>query len=135
MKLYCAPEMKLMLDYSDIGIDEELTEKMTAPLEDALAHMAALEGGSIANPSEGRMVGHYWLRSPGLAPTLEIGEEIRSCRRRVDEFVTRIHSGDFGHFSTALICGIGGSALGIQFISGALYTLNDKMRLRFIEAK
>ncbi len=34
----------------------------------ALEAMAALEAGAIANPDEGRQVGHYWLRSPALAP-------------------------------------------------------------------
>ena len=37
----------------------------------ALADLAALEAGAIANPDEGRMVGHYWLRNPALAPTPE----------------------------------------------------------------
>ena len=133
MKLYCAPDMKLMLDYSDIGIDEELTAKMSARLKGALEHMKALEAGAVANPSEGRMVGHYWLRAPELAPNPEITKQIRDCEEAVDAFVKRVHRGDFGPMSTVLICGIGGSALGIQFISGALYTLNDKMRLRFID--
>ncbi|KAF0894368.1 hypothetical protein E2562_038485 [Oryza meyeriana var. granulata] len=31
------------------------------------AAMRELEKGTIANPDEGRMVGHYWLRDPGLA--------------------------------------------------------------------
>ena len=30
--------------------------------------MKALEAGAIANPDEQRMVGHYWLRAPALAP-------------------------------------------------------------------
>ena len=37
----------------------------------ALAAMTALESGSMANPDEQRMVGHYWLRTPELAPTPE----------------------------------------------------------------
>lgn len=133
MKLYCAPEMKLMLDYSDIGVDNEQINKMTGPIKKALASMAELEAGAIANPGEGRMVGHYWLRAPELAPTAEIQEQIRACDKSVDDFVKRVHRGDFGPLSTVLICGIGGSALGIQFISGALYTLHDRMRLRFID--
>ena len=133
MKLYCAPQMKMMLDYSDIGIDDKFAENMEAPLRAALDSMDALEAGAIANPSEGRMVGHYWLRAPELAPTKEITDQIKSCEKSIDEFVKRVHRGDFGPLSTVLICGIGGSVLGIQFISGALYTLHDKMRLRFID--
>ena len=40
--------------------------------------MEELEKGALANPDENRMVGHYWLRAPELAPTPEIAEEIRS---------------------------------------------------------
>ena len=35
---------------------------------DAVQAMLELEHGAIANPTEGRQVGHYWLRNPGLAP-------------------------------------------------------------------
>ena len=39
-----------------------------AGLQRALVAMQQLEAGGIANPDEGRMVGHFWLRAPGLAP-------------------------------------------------------------------
>ena len=38
--------------------------------------MRELEAGAIANPTEKRMVGHYWLRDPALAPTPELRTEI-----------------------------------------------------------
>ena len=46
------------------------------------ADMDALEKGAIANPDEKRMVGHYWLRAPELAPTPEIAHgDPRDARR------------------------------------------------------
>ena len=41
---------------------------MEPAIQRAYAAMDALEGGAIANPDEGRMVGHYWLRAPRKAP-------------------------------------------------------------------
>jgi len=47
----------------------------------ALAGMIAVDSGAIANPDEGRMVGHYWLRDPGLAPTPDIKQQIENTRQ------------------------------------------------------
>jgi glucose-6-phosphate isomerase len=37
-------------------------------MQKAFQDMEAIESGAIANPDEKRMVGHYWLRAPELAP-------------------------------------------------------------------
>jgi hypothetical protein len=50
--------------------------------------MAALEGGAIANPDENRMVGHYWLRDPDLAPA-ELKSEIVTTLNDIEAFVSR----------------------------------------------
>ena len=42
----------------------------------AFSSMAALESGAVANPDEGRRVGHYWLRAPELAPGPEVKRAI-----------------------------------------------------------
>ena len=34
----------------------------------AFRDLVAIEAGEIMNPDEGRAVGHYWLRTPELAP-------------------------------------------------------------------
>ena len=70
----------------------------------ALDGMAALEDGAIANPSEGRQVGHYWLRQD-RPDVLAARQAIRAIDR----------SG----FDTFVVCGIGGSALGPQLLAGA----------------
>ena len=86
--------------------------------------MAALEAGAIANPDEKRMVGHYWLRNPALAPTREIRNEIEDAIRQIKTFSTKVHSGEVrgagGLFKNYLLIGIGGSALGPQFVANAL---------------
>ena len=64
------------LDVSRVDFDDAYLASMEAPMKEAFASMVALEGGAIANPDENRMVGHYWLRAPELAPTPEIKAEI-----------------------------------------------------------
>ena len=60
------------LDVSRVGFDDAFLASMQEPAKEAFASMVALEAGAIANPDENRMVGHYWLRAPELAPTPEI---------------------------------------------------------------
>ncbi|CAE7570303.1 pgi [Symbiodinium natans] len=86
------------------------------PLQEAFESMAALERGEVANPDEGRQVGHYWLRDPGLAPE-EIREEIYSSWAQID-YLTREASAR--NVTSLLLLGIGGSALGPQLLSEAL---------------
>src|SRR5208283_4112894 len=104
----------------------------------AFADMAALERGSIANPSEKRMVGHYWLRAPVLAPTKEIASEIVSTVASIKKFAAKVHSGAItgpkGNLTHLLVIGIGGSALGPQFVSHALGTPRlDRMKPHFFD--
>lgn len=67
--LYEDKELGLSVDVSRIGFTDEFYDSMQPRFEHAFQAMAELEGGSIANPDEGRMVGHYWLRNSKLAPT------------------------------------------------------------------
>ncbi|HNH49314.1 MAG TPA: glucose-6-phosphate isomerase, partial [Myxococcota bacterium] len=94
------------------------------------SEMAALEGGAIANPDEGRQVGHYWLRTPELAPD-GLGAQIRAVVSTCKKFAFALKKE--GKFKTALILGIGGSALGPAFLSSALQEPEDWMRLVFID--
>ena len=61
--------------------------KMEPLAQRAFASMHALEAGEIANPDENRMVGHYWLRAPKLAPTPELKAEIEECNKAISDFV------------------------------------------------
>jgi len=62
-------------------------------MQRTFAAMKELESGSIANPDEGRMVGHYWLRNPSLAPTPEIRKEIEEAVAKCIDFSRQIHDG------------------------------------------
>lgn len=104
----------------------------------ALRDMQALEAGAIANPDEERMVGHYWLRAPELAPDAAITAEIRRTAADVLDFAAAVRRGDITGaggraFRNALVIGIGGSSLGPVFVSRALPQAADGLRLYFID--
>lgn len=131
-------DLGLSLDFSRMGIPEEFFAKM-APLADkALAEMKALEAGAIANPDEQRMVGHYWLRNAGLAPTAEIRDQISSDIAESQAFAAEVHSGKVltaagEKFTEVLVVGIGGSALGPQLVSEAIAGTKPPMGLHFFD--
>ena len=51
-----------------MDLPEDVFDSLAAPLDRAFDAMELLEAGAIANPDEGRRVGHYWLRAPERAP-------------------------------------------------------------------
>ena len=125
------------LDVSRVRFKDSDLDALLPRMNDAIAAMEKLERGAIANPDENRMVGHYWLRAAELAPTTEITREIRETRTAVKQFVERIHRGELegaeGRFQFLLLVGIGGSALGPQFVAQALGTPLDQMMPFFID--
>ncbi|MFM1770618.1 MAG: glucose-6-phosphate isomerase, partial [Verrucomicrobiota bacterium] len=118
------PGLGLALDLSRVDVAAEELARLEPGLQRAYAAMAALEKGAIANPDEKRMVGHYWLRQPALAPTAEIRAEIEHTLAAVKAFAAEVQAGRVagagGPFRHLLIIGIGGSALGPQFVAQAL---------------
>lgn len=118
------PQIGLAVDLSRMNVDDAFFAAMEPRMRKALADMAALEGGAIANPDEKRMVGHYWLRNPSLAPTPEIRGEIEEALAKIKDFAAKIQTGEIrgagGAFKNYLLIGIGGSALGPQFVAHAL---------------
>jgi len=136
--LYHADGIGLTLDISRMNFTEDFFVRMEPAMQKAFTAMAELEKGAVANPDEGRMVGHYWLRAPELAPTPEMSTEIEFTVRAVKEFAADVHEGIFSAadgrpFSRLLIIGIGGSALGPQFIADALSCPGDAMRPCFLD--
>src|SRR5438034_3137186 len=104
----------------------------------AFASMRELEAGAIANPTEKRMVGHYWLRNPARAPTTEIRQEIEETINRIKKFAEDIHAGKITaengkRFEHVLLIGIGGSALGPQLVADALGSARDPMNIFFFD--
>ncbi|HEY3757893.1 MAG TPA: glucose-6-phosphate isomerase [Opitutaceae bacterium] len=136
---YCpVPELGFALDISRIPFPDGFLAQHEPAVQAAYQAMAALEGGAVANPDENRMVGHYWLRAPQLAPTKDIALEIAGTLKSIKDFVGQVHtgalSGPRGPFRHALIVGIGGSALGPQFVNQALSRAGaDKMAIHFFD--
>lgn len=136
-----SPKLGFGLDVSRMPFPDGYLDSMAPRLEKAFADMAALEKGAIANPDENRMVGHYWLRNPELAPTPELRDAITRTVDSIKEFVAAVHAGDIappagGKFKDLLVVGIGGSALGPQLVNHALGRPNgrrDKMRVTFFD--
>jgi len=118
------PAIGLSIDVSRMNFPDDYFATMHAPMQKAFASMAALEKGAIANPDENRMVGHYWLRNPALAPTADLRREIETTLAAIKTFTQKIHDGALlgaaGKFRNLLVIGIGGSALGPEFVANAL---------------
>ncbi len=111
---------------------------MKPKFDKAFKDMAALEAGAIANPDEHRMVGHYWLRNPDLAPTSELKQEIVETLQQIESFVKKVKSRDIKppfapQFTDIISIGIGGSALGPQFVAEALSPDIPPLAIHFID--
>jgi glucose-6-phosphate isomerase len=136
-KRYLYVDQALTLDISRMKFGDQLFTEMEPAMQAAFAEMAALEAGAIANPDEKRMVGHYWLRDPGRAPTDEIRAAITGTIARVKAFAGAVHAGrvagERAAFRRVLVIGIGGSALGPQLCAAALGGDSDRLRLSFFD--
>ncbi len=131
-------DLGFSLDISRMKFPDDFFEKMQPKIDKAFAAMRTLEAGAVANPSEHRMVGHYWLRNPKLAPTPEIRTEIEDTIKDIKTFAADVHSGKITAengkpFKHVLLIGIGGSALGPQFVSDALGSSEDPMDIFFFD--
>lgn len=135
------------LRYEDLGISVD-TSRMSFPddffatmkpkIDAAFVSMKELEAGAIANPDEHRMVGHYWLRDASLTPTADLKNDVEVTRDEILAFAKDVHSGKIvaangAKFTDLLSIGIGGSALGPEFISDALWESSNPIRLHFFD--
>ena len=125
------------LDISHVPFDEEYLTGMAELGARALDAMTALESGSMANPDEGRMVGHYWLRAPGLAPAQDIADAIAGMRGNVTEFGYDLRQGRLrgadGTFTDAIHVGIGGSSLGPRLLRDVHVPAEGQVRLHILD--
>lgn len=134
------PGVGVQLDLSKSGITLKYLASMEPNVQAAFEAMVGLEKGEIANPDEQRMVGHYWLRAPSLAPE-DLREAIAGEIEHVKAFAAKVHGKEIappsgGRFTDVLLVGIGGSALGPQLVADALGGLGGKrvlMKLRFLD--
>src|SRR5260370_8616552 len=124
------------IDISRVKFPDDFFDKMRPRIDKAFTAMRHLEAGGIANPDEKRMVGHYWLRKPALAPNAELCADIENTNALIKKFAAGVHSGKLKggrreKFQHVLSIGIGGSALGPQFIAYALPTPQDRTSIYF----
>ncbi|KAB2076367.1 hypothetical protein ES319_A06G036400v1 [Gossypium barbadense] len=138
--LYQHKELGLYLDVSRIGFSDEFVSEMEPRFQAAFKAMQELERGAVANPDEGRMVGHYWLRNAKLAPNPFLQVQIDKTLAAICDFADSVISGKIkppsspeGRFTQILSVGIGGSALGPQFVAEALAPDNPPLKIRFID--
>jgi glucose-6-phosphate isomerase len=135
---YSNSSLGLAVDISRMNFSSKFFENMKIQAENAFKAMDKLEAGAIANPDEKRMVGHYWLRDSSKAPDREIKNAINTCLRKIKKFAADVHSGSIvgqkgKKFKNLLVVGIGGSALGPQFVTKALGSTKDKMTVYFFD--
>ncbi|KAH1262770.1 Glucose-6-phosphate isomerase 1, chloroplastic [Glycine max] len=138
--LYQHKELGLYLDVSRVGFSDDFVREMEPRFHAALRAMEDLEKGAIANPDEGRMVGHYWLRDSARAPTSFLKSQIDNTLVAICTFADDVVTGKIkppsspeGRFTQILSVGIGGSALGPQFVAEALAPDNPPLKIRFID--
>lgn len=118
-------QLDLWLDVSRMAFTPEWLAGMEPLCRSAYADLARLEAGEKVNADEGRMVGHYWLRNPSLAPTEALRQEIVDGVALAKAFAAKVHQGEVTpptaeRFRRMLCVGIGGSALGPQLVGDAL---------------
>ncbi len=136
--LYYHEGLGLYLDVSRVRFDDAFLESIKPKFDKAFKEMEALEGGAIANPDENRMVGHYWLRNVDIAPTPELKQEIIETLEKIETFAQKVHQGEIKppnatKFTDLLSIGIGGSALGPQFVAEALTPDSPAIKIHFID--
>lgn len=135
--LYFHKDLGFYLDISRMRFSESLVESLQPKFAKAFKDMEALEQGAIANPDENRMVGHYWLRNPDIAPP-ELKNQITENLDRIEDFVEKVHDGtiyppEAPKFTDILSIGIGGSALGPEFVAEALSADKPPLAIHFID--
>ncbi|HEY8208361.1 MAG TPA: glucose-6-phosphate isomerase [Myxococcaceae bacterium] len=133
------PTVGVRLDVSRMRFPAGFFDQMRPAMSEAFAAMEALERGAVANPDEGRQVGHYWLRAPELAPKPELRQAIEQTVAAVKDFARAVHGGSVvppggGTFNRLLVVGIGGSALGPELCADALTLVDgDRMKPFFLD--
>jgi glucose-6-phosphate isomerase len=134
--LYADEDLDLVLDVSRVRFPESLFDAMSKRVGAALDAMEHLEAGGLANADEQRQVGHYWLRAPMLAPSLQ-RRDIIDAIAQVRRFACSVRSGEIagpgGRFEHVIHVGIGGSALGPQLVSEACGRPADALMVHFLD--
>ena len=131
-------DLGFWLDVSRMALGQQDLDGLAPRFDAAFAAMAALEAGAIANADEGRQVGHYWLRSPELAPDPAITAHISAEIDRIEAFAQDVISGSLQTpsgqaFTDVLWIGIGGSGLGPLLMIRALQSKGQGLPFHFFD--
>ncbi len=131
-------DLGVSVDISRMSFPDDFFATMKPKIDAAFASMKELEAGAIANPDENRMVGHYWLRDASLAPTAQLRGEVDGTKNDILAFAKAIHAGEIKaangrKFTDLISIGIGGSALGPEFVADALWTPENPVALHFFD--
>ncbi|MXW40525.1 MAG: glucose-6-phosphate isomerase [Synechococcus sp. SB0668_bin_15] len=126
------------LDASRMALSPQVLTSLQPRFDSAFAAMAALEKGSIANPDEQRQVGHYWLRTPQLAPDPAITEALLQQQQAMTAFAQDVLEGSVttpsgAAFTDVVWIGIGGSGLGPLLVVHALQQTGVGLGFHFID--
>lgn len=97
--LYQHKELGLYLDVSRVGFTGDFFREMEPRFHKAFKDMDELEKGAIANPDERRMVGHYWLRNPKLAPRAILTQQIENTLEKISQFAGQVIIGKVSCYS------------------------------------
>ncbi len=136
--LWYSQELGMWLDISRMKITSADLKDLDQPFKKAFKAIHELESGFIANKDESRMVGHYWLRTPELAPSDDLKNSIHSQISKIEEFGNSVLDGtiktDLGdQFTDVLWIGIGGSSLGPILLVNSLQKKNNGLNFHFLD--
>lgn len=115
----------LALDFSEVTAITEWTKDAESLFQKGLTELQQIESGERVNTDEDRMVGHYWLRDAGAAPTDELRVAITDQLAAIKSFASEIKKRKFTHL---LQIGIGGSALGPQLFADCFGSADAPMQ-------
>ena len=126
------------IDISKMEINDDDFRHLRPKFDLAFNAMDKIESGAIANLSESRKVGHYWLRNTKLSPTVEIQKHLDCEITRLVEFSKSINEGSLkspsgNKFSNVLWIGIGGSSLGPILLVNALNQPFQDINFHFLD--
>ena len=136
--LWYHEDLGIWLDISRMHLNPSDLEQLQPKFDKAFTAMAELEAGAIANPDEERQVGHYWLRSPQLAPSDQVRDHIASEIDQIEQFGQDVINGVIKApggqtFTDVLWIGIGGSGLGPLLMIRALQKQGSGLPFHFFD--
>ncbi len=132
------PQISFFTDANYLRDFSSFADRYATQINLANKEMQELEAGAIANQDENRMVGHYWLRSPQLAPDPQLSKIIESTKASIKDFANAVIAGKITNasgqkFKTVVVAGIGGSALGPQMVERVFKSPAQALNFHFMD--